>query len=112
MGGRGNGGARNASNTMEFQGRIFTKTDYFKLVDGKMHRNVAAGLIPENRRPYRRAGNYDIYVDSFPTAALPYSNYYIANRLTGDVYRTEVIQGVSDNKQYLKDLVDELKRRK
>lgn len=93
-----------------FNGRTFEKTDYYKVVNGKLYRNVAAGLIVENRRPYRKAGSYDLYIDSFPNAALPYSNYYIADKESGSVYKSEVLQGMSDNRRYIKELVEYLKQ--
>lgn len=97
---------------IDLLGRQFTYTDSYVFKDGAMFRNVAAGLIDDKRRPYRVAGNYNIYIDSFPTAALPYSTYYIADKETGCVYRTEVLQGMSDQRQYVKDLVEYLKSHK
>lgn len=95
--------------SISFGGRTFELSGYYRFVDGKMCRNVAAGLIPENRRPYRKAGRYNIYIDSFPDVALPYSTYYIADTVSGNVYAAEVLQGLSDNKTYIKNLVEELK---
>lgn len=99
--------------TIELNGREFAKTDYYSYVpeNGGLCRNVAAGQISEHRRPYRVAGNYNIYIDSFPSAALPYSIYLVADKTTGIVYRLEVVQGVSDERQYIKELVQELKNR-
>lgn len=98
--------------SITFDGRTFEETTYYKVIDGKLHRNVAAGLILENRKPYRKADRYDVYIDSFPNAALPYSNYYIADKESGVVYKAEVIQGITDNKRYIKELVEYLKQKK
>ncbi len=99
--------------TFEFDGRVFEKTNYYSYVpeNGGLCRNVAAGQISEHRRPYRVAGNYNLYIDSFPDAALPYSIYLVADKVSGDVYRTEVTQGMTDQRQYIRELVEELKSR-
>ena len=97
---------------MKIAGREFKKTDYYVFKDNAMHRNVAAGLIRENRRPYRLAGNYNLYIDSFPTVALPYSTYYVADKNSGEVYSCEVLHNTSDNKRFIKELVEELKNRR
>lgn len=98
-----------SSTSINFAGTNFTKTDYYIYQDRDLYRNVKAGLIPEHRRPYRVAGNYNLYIDSFPSAALPYSKYYIADKITGDVYQAEIIQGLNNQKQFIADLVDYLK---
>ena len=98
-----------ASKNIEFGGTKFSKTDYYIYTDGKFCRNVAAGIIPEHRRPYRTANNYNLYVDSFPSAALPYSKYYIADKTTGEVYQAEIIQGLGNQKIFISRLVDYLK---
>jgi len=100
---------RSSNDTTEFNGRIFEKTDYYSYTDKGLCRNVAAGQICENRRPYRVAGNYNVYVNSFPSSALPYSVYLIADKTTGDVYRAEVPQGISDERTWMRELVEELK---
>lgn len=112
MGSIGNSSPANSTSSIYIEERNFDKTDYYIFKDGSLYRNVAAGLIKENKRPYRVAGNYNIYVDSFPRAALPYSNYYIADKITGEVYRAEILQGMGDGKQFIQRLVEELKRRK
>ena len=112
MGGRGSTGTRsNADKSVTFNGRSYTESKYYILIDGKMYRHLPAGDFQENRRPYRKAGNYDIYIDSFPRASLPYSKYYIADKAAKVVYETEITQGTSNEKEYLKQLVEELKRR-
>ena len=72
-------------------GRKAEETNYFTYKDGALYRNVAAGQILDRRRATRNAGRFKIYVDSFPNAALPYSNYYIADTKTGKVYDMEVL---------------------
>lgn len=98
--------------SIEVNGRTFTKTEYYSYVPGEgLCRNVAAGQIPEHRRPYRVAGNYNLYIDSFPTAALPHSTYILADKTTGTVYQLEVMQGTSDERSYIRELIAELKSR-
>ena len=98
-----------STDSFQVDGYTFEKTNYYKLIDGAMHRNVAAGLIRENRRPFRVAGKYNVYIDSFPDAALPYSTYYVANKETGDVYTTEVLQYMGTGRRLIKELVNYLK---
>ena len=97
------------THTLEILGRTYTLTNYYKFIDGSLHRNVVAGLIKENQKPYRVAGNYSLYVNSFPNSALPYSIYLIADKRTGNVYSLEVIHGMSNEKEYIKNLVQYLK---
>ena len=97
------------NSSINFDGTEFTKTNYYVYQDKDLYRNVKAGLIAEHRRPYRVAGNYNLYVDSFPSAALPYSKYYIADKTTGDVYQAEIIQGMSNQREYISNLVEYLK---
>lgn len=77
-----------------------------------MHRNVAAGLIPENRKPYRKAGNYNLYISSFSDVALPHSVYYIADKESGVVYKAEILHRMFDNRRYIKELVEYLKQKR
>ena len=93
-----------------FNGREYTKSNYYIFKDGQLYRSVTAGQFPENRRPYRVAGDYNLYVDSFPNAALPYSKYYVANKKTGEVYQYEA-RSYGTEKEYISGLVEELKNK-
>ena len=93
-----------------FNGREYTKSNYYIFKDGQLYRNLPAGQFPENKRPYRVAGDYNLYVDSFPGAALPYSNYYVANKKTGEVYKYEA-HSYGTEREYISGLVEELKNK-
>ena len=60
----------------------------------------------DNQRPYRNAGRYKIYLDSFRGAQLPQSNVYIVDTQTGTVYRTNVIHGMGDFKRDISELIE------
>lgn len=96
--------------TKDFNGRKFSKTDYFVYQDGALYRNVAAGLFKENMRPYRVSPNYNLYVMSFPGSAYAYSVYLIADKSSGEVWRLEVPQGHGNERQWIKELMEDLKR--
>ena len=67
---------------------------YYVYKDGKLCKNVVAGVIPCAIVPTRKAGRYKVYVDSHRDVALPYSIYHIADTETGKVYSFEVTHGV------------------
>ena len=92
-----------------FQHRTFNVYDYYRFIDGKLCVKLPEGWRVEPKRVYRIAGNFNIYIDSFPNAGLPYSMYYIADRSTGIVYRAQVTQGLGNERAFLRDLVDWLK---
>lgn len=94
-------------NSIIIDGYTFKETNYYVFKDNSMFRNVAAGLIKENRRPYRKAGNFNLYIDSFTGAASPYSKYYIADKTSGKVYSAEILH-VGDSKRLIKTIVDTL----
>ncbi len=76
---------------------------------GKMWYRAAAGEHPEENRVYRTAGRYKIFINSYPDAALPYSVLFIADSETGEVYRKDITQGISDFRRDLAELVDWLR---
>lgn len=97
--------------TISVAGSDFKKTDYFIFKDGKLYRNVAAGQIKEDIRPYRVAGNYNLYVISQRDVQLPHSTYLIADKRSGEVFEFErVLYGTE--REYVKALVEKLKQRK
>lgn len=92
-----------------YDNRTYTYTDSYIFEDGKLFYISANGQHCANQRAYRQAGDYALYIDSFPSAALPYSRYRIADKRTGRVYDAEVLQGMRDEKTHIKGLVAELK---
>lgn len=92
-----------------FNGRTFTYTDSQLYKDGKLYRRAVAGIFEDNTRVYRKMGNYNLYIWSFPGAALPYSRYFIADKISGRVYTTEVTQGLCDERRYIKEMVEYFK---
>ena len=77
--------------------------------NGKMWYRAVAGEHPEDNRVYRNAGRYKIFINSFPSAALPYSILFLADSETGKIYREEITQGTSDFRSDLAELVDWLR---
>ena len=65
----------------------FEKSSYFVMKDGKVYRNVIAGLIEESMRATRVVNGYKIHADHFD-CALPYSNYYILDPKNNCVYES------------------------
>ena len=66
------------------------ETNGYEFKDGALYRNAVAGQFLDRTRATRNAGDYKIYIDSFPSAALPYSVYRIADTKTGKVYTFEL----------------------
>lgn len=97
------------SDYLEYGGRRYDYTNSQVFKNGKLHRVAAAGIFEDNTKVYRKMGNYNLYIWSFPDAALPYSIYFIANKNNGKVYRCEVIQGMGDEKRYIKEMVEYFK---
>lgn len=80
----------------------FKPDHYFKVVNGEVYRNVAAGLIKEDRfkRATRRVGRYKLYAEHHATQ-LPYTNYFLI--VDGNVYKREAIFSI------LEELVADLR---
>ena len=76
--------------------------------NGKLYRDSAKGKIIQEDKAYRRAGNYMIYLRSFPNAAYPYSRILIADAQSGDVYEGEMPHGFN-NRRDISELVEYLK---
>lgn len=89
--------------------------DQLKLTDTYVYRDnllqvwTAAGLRKAGYRVYRLAGNYKIYINSFPNAALPYSTMYVADTEMGRVYVTELTHNTGGNKRDIDELVEWLR---
>ena len=89
--------------------------DQLKLTDNYVYRDnllqvwSAAGLRKTGYRVYRLAGNYKIYINSFPDAALPYSTMYVADTEMGKVYVTELTHNMGGNKRDIDELVEWLR---
>ena len=75
--------------------------------NGKLYRDSVRGKMVQDDRGYRRAGNYIIYLRSFPNSALPYSRILVANTQSGEVYEGEMVHGFN-NKRDITELVDYL----
>lgn len=56
----------------------FAESNYYKVVDGVVYRNVQAGLIEEESFKYttRKVGKYRIVAQHFE-CNLPYTNYFL-----------------------------------
>jgi len=65
----------------------FEKSSYFVMKDGKVYRNVVAGLIEEPMRTTRVVNGYKIHADHFD-CVLSYSNYYILDPKNNCVYES------------------------
>lgn len=60
---------------------------------------------PYSKRPYRKAGDYDIYVDSFRDVAYPYSYIYIKDKGTDKIWRAEVSPVSMSINDHVKELI-------
>lgn len=65
----------------------FKKSSYYVMKDGKVYRNVVAGLIEESMRATRVVNGYKIHADHFD-CALSYSNYYILDPKNNYIYES------------------------
>ena len=65
----------------------FKKSSYYIMKDGKVYRNVSAGLFEESMRATRVVNGYKIHADHF-NCALPYTNYYILDPKNNCVYES------------------------
>ena len=81
----------------------FTEDRYYKVVNGTVYRNVAAGLIKEDApfdRAVRRAGKFKVYAQHHDNY-VPSTNYYLI--LNNIVYKAEHCDSI------LKELTNDLK---
>ena len=81
----------------------FREDRYYKVVNGAVYRNVAAGLIKENApfdRAVRRAGKFKVYAQRHDNY-VPSTNYYLI--LNDIVYKAEHCDSI------LKELTADLK---
>ena len=81
-------------------------TSYYIFKNGKLGWRAAAGDQFDNQRPYRTAGRYKIYLNSFRDAQLPQSTLLIADTETGIVYKREVLHNISDFRRDIAELVE------
>ena len=80
----------------------FKPDNYYKVGDGIVYRNVAAGLIKEEKpfnMAFRKVGNYKIYAVHHRVTQ-PYTVYYIV--VDNVVYRAEYYESV------INDMVEDL----
>ena len=84
------------------------ETDGYVLKSDGLYRNANAGQFLDRSKATRNAGNFKIFVDSFPNAALPYSTYYIASKKDGKVYTMQITHGSIEGA--LDKIVEELKK--
>ena len=84
----------------------FKEDTYYKVIDGKVYRNVKAGLIEDSefKKTTRRVGKYRIIAFHFD-CALPYTKYYLI--FDDKIYSTELHPEFVPN--ILNDMVKELK---
>lgn len=66
----------------------FKKSSYYLMKDGKVYRNVVAGLIEESMRATRVVNGYKIHADHFD-CAVSYSNYYILDPKNNCIYESK-----------------------
>lgn len=81
-------------------------TSYYIFKDGKLGWRSVNGEHFDNQRPYRNAGRYKIYVNSFGDAQLPQSSLLVADTQTGVVYKRTVHHGTSAFKRDIAELVE------
>lgn len=74
--------------------------------DGKFGWKSVNGEHFDNQRPYRNAGRYKIYLDSFGGAQLPQSHLYIVDTETGTVYEKNIIHDMGDFRRDISELVE------
>lgn len=67
----------------------FVESEYYKVINGEVFRNVQAGLIKEDdfRKTTRHIGKYRIVARHFD-CALPYTHYYLI--FEDRIYETEL----------------------
>lgn len=70
-------------------GHKFTENTYYKLIDGKVYRNAAAGLFKEDWHTTRRVGSYKIHAEYFGDCALPQTDYYLIDTANGVIYQSK-----------------------
>lgn len=81
-------------------------TTYYIFKNGKLGWRAIAGDQFDNQRPYRNAGRYKIYLNSFGGAQLPQSRLLVADTQTGVVYERTVHHGTSDFRRDIAELVE------
>lgn len=74
--------------------------------NGRLYDVSRAGEAPSGDRVYRNAGRYKIYMRSFSGSALPYSRLIVADTATGEVYTSEITQGMTDFRRDIAELVE------
>lgn len=90
-----------------YEKNIIASSD-LRYENGKLIRNTKIGEREEPDKPVRNANEYKIFARHFETA-LPFTHYYIANTLTGQVFEIpEIITGW--NYGALNEIVENIKR--
>ena len=79
---------------------------YYIFKDGKLGWRSINGEHFDNQKPYRNAGRYKIYINSFRGAQLPQSKLLIVDTETGVVYERSVTHGTSDFRRDIAELVE------
>ena len=81
-------------------------SNYYIFKNGKLGWRSVTGEHFDNQKPYRNAGRYKIYLNSFRDAQLPQSDLLIADTETGVVYKRSVTHGISDFRRDIAELVE------
>lgn len=84
-------------------------SNYYIYRNGKLGWRSVNGEHTDNARPYRNAGRYKIYLDSYGDVQLPQSRLFVADTETGDVYERSIIHNMGDFKRDLTELIDWLR---
>ena len=79
---------------------------YYIFKNGKLGWRSINGEHFDNQKPYRNAGRYKIYINSFRDAQLPQSKLLIVDTETGVVYERSVTHGTSDFRRDIAELVE------
>lgn len=87
--------------------RSIQEDDNYKYIDGKIYNKTMSGWHKQDDRPVRVIGDYKIFARHFEVA-LPYTNYYIANIKTGQIFIVRDVPSYLGGT--LKELTDNIKR--
>lgn len=81
-------------------------SNYYIFKNGKLGWRSVNGEHFDNQRPYRNAGRYKIYINSFGDAQLPQSKLLVVDTETGLVYTRSVLHNTSDFRRDIEELVE------
>lgn len=101
-----------SSDALRILGISFSLDNAYSFEENSLIRNTASGKkVIERKRPYRVSKRYNLYIDSFPRAALPFSNYFVADKETGKVYRCgDVPLNMGYSESFIKPFVEWMRK--